>query len=219
MRHHSEETKKKMILARTGKHYPNLSKSLIGKHHIKYVCSEETKEKIRKSRLGKKFPNLSKARMGHFVSDEAKKKMSLAKKGKPSWNKGGKGHQAWNKGKKWSPEVLQKLSDSHKGKKMPLETRIKISNANKGKYFVAKGYSVDWTKTLRLSIKERDRFVCQICNDRQMDISFSVHHIDYDKKNCNPTNLMTLCKTCHTKTNHNRKYWQTLLEQQNKQYV
>jgi len=28
-----------------------------------------------------------------------------------------------------------------------------------------------------------------------------------DKKNCNPDNLLTLCKNCHQKTNFNRKYW------------
>lgn len=34
-----------------------------------------------------------------------------------------------------------------------------------------------------------------------------VHHIDYNKFNCNPENLITLCKSCHVKTNHNRNYW------------
>ena len=35
-----------------------------------------------------------------------------------------------------------------------------------------------------------------------------IHHIDYDKKNNNPENLITLCNSCHTKTNiKNRDYW------------
>jgi len=34
-----------------------------------------------------------------------------------------------------------------------------------------------------------------------------VHHIDYDKKNCDPENLITLCKNCHPKTNSNRGDW------------
>jgi len=33
------------------------------------------------------------------------------------------------------------------------------------------------------------------------------NHIDYNKKNCNPDNLITLCHSCHSKTNHNRNYW------------
>lgn len=72
-------------------------------------------------------------------------------------------------------------------------------------------YSTDWTKTLKLSIRQRDNFICQLCGKEQELIDFSkafdVHHIDYNKKNCNPDNLITLCKKCHTKTNHNREYW------------
>lgn len=37
--------------------------------------------------------------------------------------------------------------------------------------------------------------------------SNQVHHIDYNKLNCNPNNLITLCKSCHMKTNFNREYW------------
>lgn len=34
-----------------------------------------------------------------------------------------------------------------------------------------------------------------------------VHHIDYNKQNVDPTNLITLCKHHHMKTNWNRKFW------------
>ena len=33
------------------------------------------------------------------------------------------------------------------------------------------------------------------------------NHIDYDKKNCNPENLITLCNHCNIKVNKNRDYW------------
>ena len=33
------------------------------------------------------------------------------------------------------------------------------------------------------------------------------HHIDYNKKNCSLNNLITLCRSCHMKTNTNRNYW------------
>ena len=68
-------------------------------------------------------------------------------------------------------------------------------------------YSIDWTKTLRRSIRERDHYTCQLCGELQSDITFSIHHIDYNKKNCNPENLLTLCISCHLKTNINREYW------------
>ena len=34
-----------------------------------------------------------------------------------------------------------------------------------------------------------------------------IHHIDYDKLNCKPENLITLCHSCHAKSNYNRDYW------------
>lgn len=68
-------------------------------------------------------------------------------------------------------------------------------------------YSVDWTETLKRSIRERDRYICQLCSKQQGDRAFNVHHIDYDKKNCNPYNLITLCHRCHSKTNYDREYW------------
>jgi len=64
-------------------------------------------------------------------------------------------------------------------------------------------YSVDWTETLRRSIRERDNYTCQLCSQ----YGNMVHHIDYDKHNCNPVNLITLCRKCHSKTNMNRDYW------------
>lgn len=34
-----------------------------------------------------------------------------------------------------------------------------------------------------------------------------VHHINYNKRNNNPSNLISLCRRCHSKTNFNREYW------------
>jgi hypothetical protein len=35
-----------------------------------------------------------------------------------------------------------------------------------------------------------------------------VHHIDYNKKNNNPINLISLCLDCHMKTNFERLDWE-----------
>jgi len=64
-------------------------------------------------------------------------------------------------------------------------------------------YPLKWTKKLKQQIRKRDKFVCQICGKN----GFVVHHIDYDKDNCSPKNLTTLCRKCHRKTNDNRKFW------------
>ena len=68
-------------------------------------------------------------------------------------------------------------------------------------------YTADWTKDLRNYIRERDLYTCQMCGKKQKKKAFDVHHIDYDKDNCDPNNLVTLCHTCHMKTNLNREKW------------
>lgn len=127
-----------------------------------------------------------------------------------------------NKGKKLTKEHKRKISEDNLrnprrywlGKKMSKEHRKKISEVQKGeKNWNWKGgisdypYPEDWTKVLKRSIRERDKYVCQLCNKLQEDRLHAVHHIDYNKNNCNPNNLITLCGSCHIKTNYNREYW------------
>lgn len=139
-------------------------------------------------------------------TEETKQKISEALKGKTLGRK--------------RPPMLEKqkklISEAMKGKTPSMKTRLKISNSLKGENSPMWGggisteykqYGGSWTGTFRRSIRERDNYVCQLCNKLQCDKAFDVHHIDYDKKNCNPNNLITLCKNCHTKTNHNREYW------------
>ena len=117
---HTEESKKKMSESQKGKFVSEktkakLSKSLLGKNKGK-ICTEETKNKISNSLTGVK---------NHFYgkhhSEDAKQKMSNAKKGK-----------------KLSEEHKRKMSESrkgriawNKGKVTPLEVRLKISKGVK----------------------------------------------------------------------------------------
>jgi len=70
-------------------------------------------------------------------------------------------------------------------------------------------YPPECTKALRESIRKRDDDTCQECNYTQEQLGYTlhVHHIDYDKKNNDMSNLITLCKSCHMKTTHNRADW------------
>lgn len=73
-----------------------------------------------------------------------------------------------------------------------------------------KGYPREqWTETLRLSIRQRDNFKCQVCGvpELECETKLDVHHIDYNKQNNNPDNLISLCHSCHSKTNVNREHW------------
>ena len=71
-------------------------------------------------------------------------------------------------------------------------------------------YPKEWTPELKIEIITRDNFTCQLqrCTDKPL----CVHHIDYNKSNCEPSNLITLCVSCHAKTNAHRKYWTSLFQ-------
>ena len=74
-----------------------------------------------------------------------------------------------------------------------------------------KGYKAD--------IKERDGNICQNPYCFKTDNKLVIHHIDYDKKNCHPNNLITVCNTCNSRANKDRGWhtgwYQTLM---NKKY-
>ncbi len=140
------------------------------------------------------------------------------------------------RGRKLKQETIEKIKKARAIQIMKIPsriTRIKISKKNKERYvkfpnlrfqiaqklkgnksYLWKGgisfepYSIDWTETLRRSIRERDNYICQLCSQ----YGNTVHHIDYNKLNCNPANLITLCKNCNTKVNHNRSYWLNYLK-------
>lgn len=57
-------------------------------------------------------------------------------------------------------------------------------------------YTHGFTDKLKHEIKLRDKNTCQKCG--KMD-DLDVHHIDGDRLNNNPKNLITLCKKCHRK--------------------
>jgi hypothetical protein len=77
-------------------------------------------------------------------------------------------------------------------------------------------YAQVWSEELKEIIRKRDGYMCQVCflSESTMQNNFRkklcVHHIDYDKKNCNEENLITLCTSCHTKTGYSREQWQSV---------
>lgn len=203
-RKHTEESKKKMSLAKIGSKMPPRSdehRQKISKIHKGKILSDETKSKISKSKKGK--PS---SRKGAILSDETKQKIREANLGKitPDWVKekislSEKGRSAWNKGKTYS-SPKQSLA-------MSMENN---SNWKGGISFEL--YPREWVDDLRDSIRKRDSYMCQICGVSQNELTgfhkkLPIHHINYDKNNLNPNNLITLCNSCHIKTNYNRDYW------------
>jgi hypothetical protein len=188
-----------------------------------------------------KHENHSYHRRGKRHTPEAIAKMRKAHKGQVAWNKGLtkqtdervrrfsesedriKKMANTKKGKKpyeMTDGIREKISKSLTGQHPSIETRAKLSLAQKGergsnwqggKSF--EDYGADWTQTLRRCIRERDHYTCRLCDIQQTDIAFPIHHIDYDKKNNDPLNLLTLCIPCHTKTNFNRDSWKNKLKE------
>ena len=169
----------------------------------KRVLSEETKKKISEARKGKPSPF-----KGKHHSILSKSKIGIFHKGKIGWNRGKKGRKA-------SLETKQKMSLSHKGKKIHSEVyKQKLKEQWSGKNNPAWNggrsfgeYGIEYTATLKKFIINRDIKTCQICNNPYSQDKLVVHHIDYNKKNNNVNNLVCLCRTCHPKTNYNRDRW------------
>jgi hypothetical protein len=76
-------------------------------------------------------------------------------------------------------------------------------------------YPIEFSISLKENIKERDNYECQgkDCSMTQEEHymmygrDIEVHHIDYNRKNCKETNLITLCKQCNLRANYNKDYW------------
>jgi hypothetical protein len=71
-------------------------------------------------------------------------------------------------------------------------------------------YDSSFNELVRRLIRERDGYTCAICGTPDSNV---VHHIDYDKSNTSGDNLITLCRSCHSKTGLDRQFWrQTLID-------
>ena len=123
-----------------------------------------------------------------------------------------------NLGNKQSPELIKRRLLWMKDYKMSEETKRKIGLTNSkkphlkgedhpnwlgGKSF--EPYGLAFNKDLKNIIRTRDK-KCMVCGKLGKE-KLSVHHIDYNKHNNNPNNLISLCRSCHIKTNYKRENW------------
>ncbi len=138
---------------------------------------------------------------------------------------------AVQKGKIILPEQRAKLSAASKGNQNLLgyrhtpEARAKMSASQKGRYTGCKNpawlggisrepYGWEFNDELKEEVRRRDGCCCQRCGvpQAECDVALTVHHVDYDKKNSDPVNLVSLCISCHMKTNTNRKHWTAVFQ-------
>jgi hypothetical protein len=68
-------------------------------------------------------------------------------------------------------------------------------------------YCAAWKdKEYKESIKERDGYKCLNPDCWRQSSRLSIHHINYDKGDCGPDNLITLCASCNTRANVNKEW-------------
>ncbi len=218
----TEEHKKNIGLGNKGKIVSKETCKIISKNTTAFMNSsknpnigrkqtEEHKRNIAKGNKGLKRSeetkrNQSKARKKYLKDNpEAIIKMSLALKGRIGPNLG----------KTFSEKTKRKQSISKKEYFKDPEARIRNSCAQQGisreewTHFVScDPYCQIWTKEYKDFIKERDEYKCLNPNCRKISDRLCIHHIDYDKKHCTPWNNITLCFSCNSRANGNRKYWQ-----------
>lgn len=70
-------------------------------------------------------------------------------------------------------------------------------------------YPFDFDEELKELIRFRDGYKCQKCDCPEIENNkkLTIHHIDYDKKNYKPSNLISLCNRCNSIVNFNRPKW------------
>jgi hypothetical protein len=148
--------------------------------------------------------NLSKANMGKTPSLKSRRKNSQShlKLWKELW-------------------YILKQKDAHRKRNLSFEARKNMrenhADIHGSKHWNWKGgiscypYATSWTKGLKRSIRKRDKYTCQICNEVQNYNLLCVHHIDHNKQNTSLINLISLCRSCHGKTIANRRYKQKYL--------
>jgi len=185
-KHHTEETKEKNRLAHLGKKHSEETKKKLSEawDYDKHV----TKEMRRK---------LSIINKGKTISKEDRRKMSIAKEGKYF------GEDNPFYGKKHTEESRNKISKSHIG----IQAKEKHHNWQGGISF--EPYGIEFNNQLKEFIRKRDNYKCQECgfNQKQLKRKLFIHHIDFNKNNNNPNNLISLCNSCHSQTNFNRESW------------
>ena len=68
-------------------------------------------------------------------------------------------------------------------------------------------YTPEWSMGIKQVVLDRDDNTCQICGTKPPEVKLHIHHIDYTKDNLETDNLICLCHSCHSKTNHHREEW------------
>lgn len=107
-----------------------------------------------------------------------------------------KGQTAWNKDQ---THLTNPLINNYSGK----------NNGNWRGGLSNLPYAPEFTEAFKKQIRKRDNYTCQECHqtEKQLGYQLHCHHIDYNKLNTDPSNFVSLCRSCHSQTNYKRADW------------
>jgi len=179
-RKHSEETKAKMSASKRGK---TLSAEHIAALRSK-VISPETRAKLRATALGRRHTPETIAKLRAISTGRKHTPEAIAKLGK-----------------KATAEHRASLRAAHKRP----DVKARHSGSNNGRWLGGisfEPYGLGFNVVLKAEIRERDGNECRLCGQDRETLGqvADIHHIDYDKQNNAASNLVSLCRKCHSKT-------------------
>ena len=154
-------------------------------------------------------------------TDERIRKRGEALKGKVAWNKGltketdervrkiSENRVPWSEGlTKETDERIRKSAEVLKVKNLGKHLGKNNGNWKGGVSFLL--YPAEFTRQLKELIRQRDNYQCQRCGCSEVENmeKLSVRYIDYNKENCLPSNLISLCRRCNSLVNSSRRCWE-----------
>lgn len=125
-----------------------------------------------------------------------------------------------NKNRIWSEESKNKIREKLIGRKPSEESRRKMGDSRRGEKNPRwnggssfEPYCVKFNKEFKERVRKFFNYTCVECgmSESENGRNLCVHHVNYDKEACcnknNPL-FVTLCTSCHTKTNNKRENWE-----------
>jgi len=229
----SEETRRKMREAHMGHPVSEATMRKLRDANIGKKLSEATKRRIgdavrgeKNPMYGKKNPELAqrnRERTGDKNPMYGKRGAESAFYGKihteAAKKRIGDGNRGENNGMfgKTHTEAAKKMMrDANSGKKSSMYGRT-ADKCPAWRGGISKlPYAFSFTPELKELVKKRDGYMCQF-PDCGTDKDLAVHHIDYQKMNNDPKNLITLCKCHNSKVNFDREHWTNYFQGGNKE--
>ena len=116
------------------------------------------------------------------------------------------------------PEVREKISKTDTMLWKNAEYRDKKTGENHPNWEGGSSfepYPIEFNALLRRKIRKRDNYTCQLCGRQQEELGhkLDIHHIDHNKTNNSPSNLISLCRSCHISQHWKERHEETTLQE------